>query len=100
MEVPLRALLLANDATPIHAALLAGSGIAMAPEIMVSNDVAAGRLEPVLAEWSGPTLEVRAVYASKRGLLPRVRLFLDFLAEKAAALAPPLGAPQKTGPRA
>jgi len=86
VEVMLKPVLLANDATPIQVALVAGSGIAMAPEIMVRNDVAAGRIEPVLPEWSGPTLEVRAVFASKRGLLPRLRVFLDFLAEKAQAL--------------
>lgn len=87
VEVPLRPVLLANDATPIQAALLAGSGIALAAETMARSDVAAGRLQPVLPEWSGPTLEVRAVYASRRGLLPRVRLFLDFLAERAEALS-------------
>lgn len=87
VEVPLKPVLLANDATPLHAALLAGSGIGLEAEEMAKPDVAAGRLERVLPEWSGPTLELRAVYASKRGLLPRVRLFLDFLVEKATALA-------------
>ena len=87
VEVPLRPALLANDATPILAALRAASGIALAAEQMVRADVEAGRLEPVLPEWSGPTLDVRAVYAGRRGLLPRVRLFLDLLAEKAQALA-------------
>lgn len=86
VEVPLRPALVANDATPIQVALLAGGGIALAAEIMARSDVAAGRLERVLPEWSGPTLEVRAVYASKRGLLPRVRLFLDFLVDRAEAL--------------
>lgn len=86
VEVMLKPVLLANDQTPIQAALLAGSGIALAPEGMVRSEVAAGRVLPVLPDWSGPTLEVRAVYASKRGLLPRVRLFLDFLVEKAQAL--------------
>ncbi|HEX9181295.1 MAG TPA: LysR family transcriptional regulator [Burkholderiales bacterium] len=86
VEVPLAPLLLVNDAAPIRAALLAGSGIAMMTEDLVRADVAAGRLQEVLPEWSGPALEVRAVYASRRGLLPRVRLFVDFLAEKAQAL--------------
>lgn len=86
VEVPLKPVLLANDAAPLQAALFAGSGIAMGAELMFSRDVAAGRLEPVLPEWSGPTLEARAVYASKRGLLPRVRLFLDFLVERTEAV--------------
>lgn len=87
MEVMLKPVLLANDAAPLHAALLAGSGIAMSTAGMVRSEVAAGRVLPVLPDWSGPTLEVRAIYASKRGLLPRVRLFLDFLVERAEALA-------------
>lgn len=99
VEVPLKPVLVANDATPLQVALLAGSGIAMATERMVRSDVAAGRLEPVLPEWSGPTLEVRAVYASKRGLLPRVRLFLDFLVERAKAVtAEPPESPARSGP--
>jgi DNA-binding transcriptional LysR family regulator len=84
LEVPLKPVLAANDFTPIQAALLAGTGISLAPEPLMRADLEAGRLQRVLPEWSGPTLDVRAVFASKRGLLPRVRLFLDFLAEKAA----------------
>lgn len=95
-EVLLKPVLLANDGSPLSEALRAGTGIALAPEIMVLGELAAGRLEPVLPEWSGPTLEVRAVYASRQGLLPRVRLFLDFLVEKANAL---VAAAQKSRPK-
>ncbi|HET9702112.1 MAG TPA: LysR family transcriptional regulator [Burkholderiales bacterium] len=86
VEVPLRPVLQANDMAPIRTALLAGSGIALMAKDLLKADVEAGRLQPVLPEWSGPTLEVRAVYASRRGLLPRVRLFLDFLVETTLAI--------------
>lgn len=80
----LRPVLICNDMTPLLRALHAGAGITMTSEALAQEDVSAGRLVPVLPDWSGPLIEARAVYASRKGLLPRVRVFLDFLAEKAA----------------
>ena len=40
-----------------------------------------GELEVVLPEWSIPQGICHAVFASRRGLLPAVRVFIDFLAE-------------------
>ena len=59
------------------------------------------RLQRLLPDWSLPQGVCHAVFASRRGLLPAVRVFIDFLAEhlppsKAAKLAADLsGAPRK-----
>ena len=40
-----------------------------------------GELEVVLPQWSLPQGACHAVFASRRGLLPAVRVFIDFLAD-------------------
>ena len=59
-----------------------GIGITMLPETLCADAVRAGELEVVLPEWRLPQGTAHAVFASRRGLLPAVRVFIDFLAEK------------------
>ena len=58
-----------------------GFGITMLPETVCAEAVRRGELEVVLPEWSLPQGICHAVFASRRGLLPAVRVFIDFLAE-------------------
>lgn len=58
-----------------------GFGITMLPETVCAEAVRKGELEVVLPEWSLPQGICHAVFASRRGLLPAVRVFIDFLAE-------------------
>jgi DNA-binding transcriptional LysR family regulator len=59
-----------------------GVGITLLPETMCSEQVRNGTLEVVLPDWRLPQGIFHAVFASRRGLLPAVRVFIDFLAEK------------------
>ena len=59
-----------------------GIGITLLPETLCANAVRAGELEVVLPEWRLPQGIAHVVFASRRGLLPAVRVFIDFLAEK------------------
>lgn len=59
-----------------------GLGITMLPETLCAEAVRAGELEVVLPEWRLPQGIAHAVFASRRGLLPAVRVFIDFLAER------------------
>jgi len=63
-----------------------GVGITLLPETVCSEEVRSGELEVVLPQWRLPQGIFHAVFASRRGLLPAVRVFIDFLAEKAPAL--------------
>jgi DNA-binding transcriptional LysR family regulator len=58
-----------------------GHGILRASALHVYDDVQAGRLVPVLPEhvW-GASAGVWALYPSSKHVLPRLRVFLDFLA--------------------
>jgi len=59
-----------------------GLGITMLPETVCGQAVRNGELEVVLPEWRLPQGIAHIVFASRRGLLPAVRVFIDFLAEK------------------
>lgn len=59
-----------------------GLGITMLPETLCADAVRSGELEVVLPEWRLPQGIAHIVFASRRGLLPAVRVFIDFLAEK------------------
>jgi DNA-binding transcriptional LysR family regulator len=78
---PLRA----NNADALMGALLAGLGVAIQPEFTVWAEVAAGRLEQVLPEWSLPPIALHLV-TPPGGLRPaRVRVIIDLLVGRLAA---------------
>jgi len=58
-----------------------GLGITMLPETICANAVRSGELEVVLPHWTLPQGICHAVFASRRGMLPAVRVFIDFLAQ-------------------
>jgi DNA-binding transcriptional LysR family regulator len=57
-------------------------GIALIPESVVCGPLQSGALEVILPEWSPPQGIVHCVFPSRRGLLPAVRVLIDWLAEK------------------
>ena len=59
-----------------------GIGITLLPETVCADAVRSGRLEVVLPQWRLPQGIAHAVFASRRGMLPAVRVFIDFLAQK------------------
>ena len=71
-----------HDFVLLRTAVLAGIGIALLPESVAHADIANGKLERVLPEWSTPQGILHVVFASRRGLLPAVRALIDFLAER------------------
>lgn len=58
-----------------------GLGITMLPETVCADAVHSGELEVVMPEWRLPQGVCHAVFASRSGLLPAVRVFIDHLAE-------------------
>lgn len=74
----------ASDGEALHRLALAGLGLARLAAFQVREDIAAGRLTPVLEDCNpGDVEEIHAVYLGQGGYLPmRVRAFLDFLAGK------------------
>ncbi|CAG68501.1 putative transcriptional regulator (LysR family) [Acinetobacter baylyi ADP1] len=56
-------------------------GIALLPDTIACDYIKSGELVRVLPEWKAPHGIFHAVYPSRRGLLPAVRVFIDFLVE-------------------
>jgi DNA-binding transcriptional LysR family regulator len=71
----------ADDMLVLKFAALQGTGMTLLPDFMCSDEVTQGLLVPVLPGWAPPTLRVLAVFPSRRGMVPAVRRFLDFLAD-------------------
>jgi DNA-binding transcriptional LysR family regulator len=78
--------LVCHDFVVLRAAVLAGLGISLLPESVVKADLASGELERILPAWALPLGIVHIVFPSRRGLLPSVRAFIDFLAERMPAV--------------
>ena len=74
--------LVCHDFPLLRAAALGGLGIALLPESVVRTDIDDGRLEQVLPAWTLPLGIIHVVFPTRRGLLPSVRAFIDFLAER------------------
>lgn len=78
--------LVTDDMAQLLHAARAGVGIAKLPTMVAGDDLAAGRLVDVMPGWTPRSGLVHAVFPSRRGLLPSVRSFIDFLAAQYSAL--------------
>jgi DNA-binding transcriptional LysR family regulator len=78
--VPISGPFAANDADVIHKLALAGQGIAWLFDFMVEGDIARGALVPLLEDERTVSWPIHALYPKNRHLLPKVRVFIDFLA--------------------
>jgi DNA-binding transcriptional LysR family regulator len=82
VTVSLAPALVANDLGPLRAAALGGAGVAMIDRVTTAGDLVSQSLERVLPGWTGPPVELRAIYACPVALPPKVRVFIDFMAER------------------
>ena len=69
-----------------------GMGLALLPAIMCRDALADGRLVRVCGDWACAPSEIQAAFASRRGMLPAVRAFIDHLLQN-----PPDAAGVRTG---
>lgn len=71
----------ADDLMTLKFAALHGTGMCFLPDYMCREDIQEGRLVHVFPGWAPRTGVFHAVYPSRRGMVPAVRRFLDFLAD-------------------
>jgi DNA-binding transcriptional LysR family regulator len=71
----------ADDLLTLRYFVIEGTGMCVLPDYMCHRDIREGKLEEVLPGWAPPTAIIHAVFPSRRGLVPAVRRFLDFLGE-------------------
>ncbi|WP_016745699.1 LysR family transcriptional regulator [Rhizorhabdus wittichii] len=88
LSVEIKGPIRANNGDVLIDALLAGTGIATAPDFLVWRALADGSLEEVLSDWtSGPSIALHLVTPPTPLRPARVKVLIDFLA--AAFLKPP-----------
>jgi len=69
----------ANNGDLLAEAAVRGAGIVFEPAFIVGPDVRAGRLVPLLQEYTPPPVPIYAVYPSRKHLSAKVRRFVEFL---------------------
>lgn len=84
--IEVKGLLESNDGQILRAAALDGMGILVQPAYIVYEDVAAGRLAPVLDGWDLPRLTINLAYPSRKHLSAKVRTFIDFMVDHFARM--------------
>ncbi|MDO8769673.1 MAG: LysR family transcriptional regulator [Burkholderiaceae bacterium] len=73
-----------NSGDTCRAAALAHQGIILQPSFLVGDDLAAGTLVELMPEFRSIELGIYAVYPTRKHVPPKVRVLIDFLAEKFA----------------
>lgn len=79
-SVAVNSVLDANDPEICKRAALAGFGIAMVPEFSIVNELKKGSLELLLEDYLIEGSAFYAVYAHRRHVSAKVRVFVDFMA--------------------
>ena len=83
-EVPIVATVSADQADVLLALVRNGAGISRLPEFHLIDDFKAGRLVPLLTDFSFNEA-ICAVVRTRRNLSPRLRVFIEFLERKLQA---------------
>jgi DNA-binding transcriptional LysR family regulator len=77
--------LITTSSETLHAAAIAGAGLALLPLFAIFDPLAAGALMPLLPDYQTPELEIVAVYPHRRHVSAKVRAFIDMLVERFAS---------------
>jgi DNA-binding transcriptional LysR family regulator len=78
--IPLTPRLLSDDMIALKRAAIAGLGVVALPGYVCREDVRSGALRRVLPSWLAGDSMFTALIAYRQGLLPSVRVFVDYLA--------------------
>jgi DNA-binding transcriptional LysR family regulator len=81
--VRMRQVMQANNAAAIRALVLAGAGVSVLPDYLVQEDIQAGRLQVLLAQYRLQEGGIHAVYPDPQPPA-KVRAFIDFMRDRLA----------------
>ena len=74
-----------NNGQALRMAALRGHGIVMQTEILLAEDVEAGRLVSLLEDFLPPPRPMHLVYPRDRQATPKLTTFVDFMLERFGA---------------
>jgi DNA-binding transcriptional LysR family regulator len=84
VSIPVTGRIQMNNSLAIREAVLTGAGITRTPTFVVGHDIQQGRLCAVLTEYELLELSIYLVYPQRQYLAPKIRAFIDFMAERFA----------------
>jgi DNA-binding transcriptional LysR family regulator len=79
--LPMKGPIVVNSSDAYSAACLAGLGIVQSPEIGMREEIARGEVVEVLPQLRPAPMPVSLLYAHRRNLPRRVRVFMDWIAD-------------------
>ena len=82
ISVPVSGSMQANNSLALREALLRGVGITRTPTFVVGKDVQDGHLLSILGNYRTLEVSIYLVYPQRRHLSPKVRAFVDFMADR------------------
>jgi len=80
-HVTVRGRLDVNGGLALREAALAGLGVILQPELMLQDDLQAGRLVRLFPDWPAPTWPVHVVHLPGAHMPPKLESFITFLQE-------------------
>lgn len=81
VKVQLKPTIMGSDLNLLKALAIKNQGIALLPDTIVCDEINQKQLCYVLPEWNVPHGILHLVYPSRRGILPAVRVLIDYLVE-------------------
>lgn len=96
VEFEVHPVVVANDPWPLLSMLSGGQGLMLATPAMVMCCEKATATRPILNQWAGPDVSLNALFLGGRPLSPKVRAFVDFVAERMEGLRLPPIAPERS----
>ena len=82
VSIPISGRLRINDDEALSQVVLSGFGLALLPTYIIGKDIQSKRLQTVLSEYIPTDQHVYAFFLPKRNLALKVRVLIDFLAER------------------
>ncbi|MEO9168472.1 MAG: LysR substrate-binding domain-containing protein, partial [Aestuariivirga sp.] len=79
--IELKSVIAMNSAPAVLSAVMAGGGVSILPDFLITSEIAHGRLRRLLPNWSLPTGGIHAVFPHAHYRPPIVRSFIDMLIE-------------------
>lgn len=80
-RITVRGRLDVNGGMALREAALAGLGVILQPELMLKDDLEAGRLVRLFPDWPAPTWPVHVVHLPDTHMPPKLESFIAFLQE-------------------
>jgi DNA-binding transcriptional LysR family regulator len=91
--------LLSSDPAVILRSALDGVGIGQVPLIIAGRELTSGALVRVLQDWTMPEVDISLIRPAGRPILPRVRAFANYIAERIAGAPDEVKARPGSSPR-